>query len=167
MSSSPTENPIIITAAAPGDIPAMLELFDCYAQRQLMLPRTAEDLAANIGNFIVAKDSQSKLVGAVALRPYEHGFFEVRSLAVADGNIGCGIGTRLVSTLLEKAKALIPPASCVFVFTKRPNLFLRLGFTLTERQCFSDKILADCLQCPKYHQCDEIALEFPLPAAAN
>ncbi len=125
-----------------------------------MLPRTAEDLAQNIQNFIVARDENGSLVGTVALRPYENDYYEVRSLAVADSCVNGRVGSRLVAALLTKARQLTPPAYSVFVLTKRPNLFLRLGFKLAYRERFPAKIWADCRLCPKYDDCDETALEY-------
>ncbi len=153
---------IILGPATPADLPAMQALLDDYAQRQLMLPRTAEDLRANLGNFVVAKSSEGDFVGAAALRPFGDGYFEVRSLAVARGFINAGVGSRLVEALLAKARALTPPARCVFALTKRPNLFRRLGFRLAFRERFPAKIWADCRQCPKYDLCDETAVEYRL-----
>ncbi len=153
---------IILVPAAEADLPAMLSLFDDYAQRQLMLPRTEADLRANMGNFIVAKSAEGVFVGAAALRPFGEGYYEVRSLAVARGFINAGVGSRLVEALLAKARALEPPARCVFALTKRPNLFRRLGFRLAYRERFPAKIWADCRQCPKYELCDETAVEYRL-----
>ena len=156
------QNAIILATAVEADIPAMLSLFDDYAQRQLMLPRTEADLRVSLGNFVVAKSAGGVFVGAAALRPFGDGYFEVRSLAVARGFGNAGVGSRLVEALLAKARALNPPARCVFALTKRPNLFRRLGFQLAFRERFPAKIWADCRLCPKYDQCDETAVEYRL-----
>ena len=152
---------IQLMQATPEDIPAMLRLLDSYAQKQLVLPRTAADLQQNIQNFIVAHDG-ARLAGVAALRPYGDGFFEVRSLAVAHGYKNVGVGTRLVNALLEKARSIQPPAVKVFALTKRPHLFLRIGFRLALRERFPAKIWTDCLMCPKYNNCDETAVEYRL-----
>ena len=152
---------IVLRSAVPEDIPEMLKLLESYAQKQLVLPRTAVDLQQNIQNFVVARDGE-KLAGAVSLRPYGDGFFEVRSLAVAHGYKNAGVGTRLVQELLSRAKALNPPAVNVFALTKRPHLFQRLGFRIALRERFPGKIWTDCLLCPKYSNCDETAVEYRL-----
>ena len=156
-----SESQIQLCPAVAEDIPEMLKLLDSYAKKQQVLPRTASDLQQNIQNFIVARDGE-KLVGVAALRPYGDGFFEVRSLAVAHGYKNAGVGTRLVNALLEKAHALQPPAVKVFALTKRPHLFLRLGFQMAFRERFPAKIWTDCLLCPKYDHCDETAVEYRL-----
>ena len=156
-----SELQIQLAPAVPEDIPAMLRLLDSYVKKQLVLPRTASDLQQNIQNFVVAY-ADTKLVGVAALRPYGDGFFEVRSLAVAHGFKNAGVGTSLVKTLLAKARAIQPPAVKVFALTKRPHLFLRLGFQLALRERFPAKIWTDCLLCPKYNNCDETAVEYRL-----
>lgn len=153
--------PIQLCPAVTEDIPEMLRLLDSYAKKQQVLPRTAIDLQQNIQNFIVAR-LDTRLVGVASLRPYGDGFFEVRSLAVAHGYKNAGVGSRLVKALLDKARAVQPPAVKVFALTKRPHLFLRLGFRMAFRERFPAKIWTDCLLCPKYDHCDETAVEYRL-----
>lgn len=158
---------INLMPATVDDVPAMLELMEEHVKAQLMLPRTAEDLKQNIRNFIVAKTPEGKMAGTAALRPFGDGYFEVRSLAVAYDCLNAGVGSRLVEALLDKARELDPPAVSVFALTKRPNLFLRLGFKLAFRERFPAKIWTDCLSCPKYEFCDETAVEFKLNPRNN
>lgn len=141
----------------------MLALLDEYVRRQLVLPRTAEELQQNYRNFTVVCDkADGHLLGIAALRPFGDGFFEVRSLAVEDESQGKGVGSALVKALLERARSLQPPASCVFALTKRPHFFQGLGFQLAKREEFPAKIWLDCRQCPKFDCCDEIAVEYRL-----
>lgn len=153
---------IKLMPATIEDIPAMLALMEEHVKAQLMLPRTAEDLTEKISNFIVAKTPDGKLAGTAALRPFGDGYFEVRSLAVTCDCVNAGVGSKLVTAVLQKAQELDPPAVSVFALTKRPNLFLRLGFKLAFRERFPAKIWTDCLSCPKYELCDETAVEFKL-----
>ena len=149
--------------AALEDIQGILDLLEEYVRQQLVLPRTAEELQSNYRNFTVAVDGATgRIVGAVALRPFDGGYYEVRSLAVASEYSGTGLGSKLVTAVLERAKTLRPLAKCVFALTKRPNLFHRLGFRDAHHEAFPGKIWADCLQCPKYYCCDEVAVEYPL-----
>ena len=153
---------VTLTPASVQDIPDMLALMEEHVKAQLMLPRTADDLREKIGNFIVARTPEGKIAGTAALRPFGDGYFEVRSLAVDCNCVNAGIGSKLVAALLDKARKLNPPAVSVFALTKRPNLFLRLGFKLAFRERFPAKIWTDCLQCPKYDDCDETAVEYKL-----
>jgi amino-acid N-acetyltransferase len=46
----------------------------------------------------------------------------------------------------------------VFAFTYVPEFFARLGFEEVERGELPLKAWKDCLRCPKFHNCDEIAV---------
>ena len=158
-----SDSNILIRAAAPSDIPAMLTLLEPDVQQKTVLRRTPEDLLACLGNFLLAADRASgALLALGALRPYGNGIFEVRSLAVACSLVQTGIGTRLVQALLEKGRAMAPPARCVFALTKAPAFFERLGFSLAAKEKFPDKIWLDCRACPKRDCCDEVAVEYLL-----
>ncbi len=160
---STSSDNILIRPAAPDDIPAMLALLEPYVQQKLVLRRTPEDLLACIGNFLLAADAATGALQALgALRPYGGGIFEVRSLAVECTQVHSGIGTQLVQALLEKGRRLSPPAKCIFALTKAPAFFEHLGFTQAAKEKFPDKIWLDCRACPKYHCCDEVAVEYEL-----
>jgi amino-acid N-acetyltransferase len=46
----------------------------------------------------------------------------------------------------------------LFAFTYVPQFFARLGFEEVERGELPLKAWKDCLRCPKFHNCDEIAV---------
>ena len=54
--SSPLKQPQrpVVRPAIRGDIDAILELVSAYAAEGLMLPRTREQVAMNIDNYVVA-----------------------------------------------------------------------------------------------------------------
>ena len=120
-----------------------------------MLPRTEFEMSENIRDFSVAYIGL-QLVGCGALHYYTPTSGEVRSLAV-DPNIKArGIGKRVVQAL-EK-EALENELHAIFAFTYVPEFFRRLGFQEVERGELPLKVWKDCLRCPKFHCCDEIAV---------
>ncbi len=147
-----------IREARESDIPQILGLLDEFVKLQVILPRDPEEMRRNYPNFVVAFDEAGKLVGAGALRPHGEGLFEVRSLAVSLPCQGSGLGSLLVEALLERARAMTSPVRCVFTLTKRPHFFQQLGFQIAPKGDFPEKIWADCLACPKFNCCDEVAL---------
>ena len=157
-----TSSNILIRPAVLEDIPSILGLAEEFVIRQILLPRSAEELRENYRNFLVACDFSGAVIGMGALRPFGDGLFEVRSLAVSPEHQGGGIGGKIVQALLERARAMTPPASCVFTLTKRPHFFEMLGFVPRPKEAFPVKIWADCRICPKRECCDETALEFRL-----
>ncbi|MDR2055853.1 MAG: hypothetical protein LBQ10_08315, partial [Desulfovibrio sp.] len=45
--------------------------------------------------------------------------------------------------------------------------FINLGFTVVEKDVLPQKIWADCVNCPKYPDCDEIAVLLDISGNKN
>lgn len=144
-----------LRGAVPRDVPRLLALINGYAALGLLLPRTEASLRAKLGDFTVA-ESGGRLVGAGALTELGSGLGEVRSLAVTEDAGGLGIGHALVERLMEQAAGR--GFREVLALTRRESFFSRLGFTVTERERFADKLRVDCAACPKNLCCDEVAM---------
>ncbi|MBO4512185.1 MAG: GNAT family N-acetyltransferase, partial [Victivallales bacterium] len=138
-----------------SDVPAMVRSFAPFVLKQQILPRSEADIAASLDDFIIARKG-GRIIGTVALRDFGNGLEEVRTLTVASECEGRGLGTRLVSAVIELARAR--NAGRIFTLTMRPNIFLRLGFFVVSLMRFPAKVQNDCLACPKKEQCDEVAL---------
>jgi len=50
----------------------------------------------------------------------------------------------------------------VFALTVVPVFFEKLGFQQAPREKFPIKVFQDCVGCPKYSCCDEVAVSFEL-----
>jgi len=137
------------------DIHPLLKLINGYASEGIMLPRTEFEMSENIRDFSVAYAGQ-QLVGCGALHYYTPTSGEVRSLAVEPSIKARGIGRRVVEAL-EK-EALENDLHAIFAFTYVPDFFRRLGFQEVERGELPLKVWKDCLRCPKFQCCDEIAV---------
>lgn len=144
-----------IRRASLRDIGPMLELINSYAAEQIMLPRTPFEMAENIRDFVVAW-SGGRLAGCGALHFYSPFSGEVRSLAVAPDAQGGGVGRRIVEAL--EVEALENDLESLFAFTYVPGFFRKLGFEQVGRDDLPLKAWKDCLRCPKFHACDEIAM---------
>jgi amino-acid N-acetyltransferase len=145
----------VVRRATLPDIAPMLDLINSYAARQIMLPRTEFEMAENIRDFVVAWDN-GDLVGCGALHFYTPSNGEVRSLAVAPGSKARGIGRRIVDALEVEARQ--NGLESLFAFTYVPGFFSRLGFLEVDRGELPLKAWKDCLRCPKFQACDEIAM---------
>jgi len=141
--------------ASLTDIPALLELINAYAAKGIMLPRTEFEMAENIRDFLVAFDA-ARLVGCGALHFYTATSGEVRSLAVDPSVKTKGIGRALVEALEDEARA--NELHSIFAFTYVPGFFGKLGFEEVDRGELPLKAWKDCLRCPKFQACDEIAV---------
>jgi N-acetylglutamate synthase-like GNAT family acetyltransferase len=86
---------------------------------------------------------------------------EIRSLVIKSGYQGQGIGRRIVDMLLEEAEAL--QVRRVFALTRKPGFFMKIGFSLTKIEKLPRKVRHDCVFCPVFHACDEVAVLLTLP----
>lgn len=150
-----TETAVAVRKASMRDIPPLLELINSYAGRGIMLPRTEFEISENIRDFSVAYDG-AELMGCGALHFYTPVSAEVRSLAVRPETKGQGIGRALVESLENEARE--NELEVIFAFTYVPQFFAKVGFHETERGELPLKAWKDCLRCPKFHSCDEIAV---------
>jgi amino-acid N-acetyltransferase len=138
-----------------GDIAPLLRLINDYAANGVMLPRTEFDVSENIRDFSVI-NSGTDLIACGALHFYTPTMAEVRSLAVDPRWKSHGVGRRMVEALLDEARQFSLDA--VFAFTYVPGFFRKLGFDEVERGELPLKAWKDCLRCPKFQCCDEIAM---------
>ena len=142
-----------------SDADAIAELLRPYAEQDIILPRSADDIRLCIANFIVAEDG-GRIVGAVALRDFGDGLEEIRSLAVHADYAGAGVGSKLIAQALELARSR--HSRRAFALTLRPRLFERMGFKLVEKDLFPQKVWSDCAECRKRDRCDEVAVVLDL-----
>src|SRR3984885_6482907 len=146
---------IDVRKAAMQDIPPLLDLINGYAAKGIMLARTEFEMSENMRDFMVAY-AGSQLVGCGALHFYSPTVGEIRSLAVAESHKTHGIGRLIVDSLVYEAK--LYGLDAAFAFTYVPGFFARVGFNEVERGELPLKAWKDCLRCPKFHACDEIAV---------
>lgn len=159
-----TEIAVAVRKASMRDIPNMLALINSYAANGIMLPRTEFEMSENIRDFSVAYD-RDLLVGCGALHFYTPTSAEVRSLAVLPAVKQHGIGRAVVEAL--EAEARENDLHSIFAFTYVPRFFTKLGFSEVERGELPLKAWKDCLRCPKFQNCDEIAVLKRLKSAVG
>ncbi|MBX3052369.1 MAG: GNAT family N-acetyltransferase [Caldilineaceae bacterium] len=151
---------VAIRQAQPGDIPEVVEMINGFASRNLMLPRTPEAMAKTLPDWLVAvereEDRGDVLLGCGSLVALTPELAEVRSLAVHERGQGKGVGSLVVENLVGLAKAR--EFSQVCALTLREEFFQRLGFEIVDRWSISPKLWQECIYCPKFHRCDEVAV---------
>src|SRR6202790_5866976 len=146
---------LTIKKAAMRDIGPLLNLINDYAANGIMLPRTEFEMSENIRDFSVAYLGE-RLAGCGALHFYTPTSGEVRSLAVDPHLKTRGVGRRIVEAL--EAEAVENQLHAIFAFTYVPDFFRKVGFQEVERGALPLKVWKDCLRCPKFQCCDEIAM---------
>jgi amino-acid N-acetyltransferase len=139
-----------IRAATIADASAIHSLIAQYAAKDLLLPRTREDVAREIETFVVCEDSRV-VVGCLSLAEYRSDLAEIRSVAVAPEKASQGIGSKLVQRALHDAQSR--GISRVLAVTGTPQFFSRLGFAAAEPDVMSAKVERDCIGCSKARAC--------------
>ena len=153
---SPTVGAGLVTRkAVMHDIPPILDLINAYAAQGIMLPRTEFELSEAIRDFTVVTLG-GELLGCGALHFYTPTLGEIRSLAVHQRAKTRGVGRELVDALVEEAQEY--ELDAVFAFTYVVDFFRKVGFHEVERGALPLKAWKDCVRCPKFQACDEIAV---------
>ena len=135
------------------------QLLLIYAKDGQLLGRSLADIYETIRDFYVYEED-GRVLGVGALEICWEDLAEVRSLAVAPGQQGKGIGRQIVQSCLDEAREL--GIKRVFALTYQPEFFKRLGFADIEKAELPQKIWGDCLKCVKFPDCDEFALAIEL-----
>jgi amino-acid N-acetyltransferase len=147
--------PLTVRKAAMRDIRPILDLINGYAAKGIMLPRTEFELSEAIRDFTVVMAGKD-LLGCGALHFYSPTVAEIRSLAVHERAKKLGVGRKLVDALVAEADQY--ELGAVFAFTYVVEFFNKVGFHQVERGALPLKAWKDCVRCPKFQACDEIAV---------
>lgn len=142
-------------AATAADIPAINNLLKHYAAMGELLPRTTADVEKNLPHFIVI-EVDSNIIACGSLEHFTPELAEIRSLMVSEEHKGLGLGRVVVAALIQRAKA--SPTQRVMALTYVPEFFHKLGFVTVSKEIFPEKIWGICVNCYKFHNCDEIAV---------
>ncbi len=141
------------------DVTQMHQLINYFADKDEMLARPLSELYENIRDYFVVRQGE-RVIACAALRVSWSDLAEIKSLAVAEDSQRKGIGDRLIESCLKEAKELGIPM--VFCLTYKPAFFEKHGFTQIDKMDLPRKIWTECYRCPKFPDCDEVALTYHL-----
>ena len=143
-----------VRQATLADVDSLMDMIEYWAKQGQNLPRKRNDIIRGIQTFAVCvKDD--KVVGCACLYVYDSGLAEIRSLGVSPVIQRQGQGRAIVNYLLKRASKMF--IQRVFVLTRSPEFFSKVGFQKTVIEALPEKILKDCENCPKREKCDEVA----------
>jgi amino-acid N-acetyltransferase len=137
------------------DVPQIHKMINGFADRGQMLPRPLSEIYESIRDFFVIRDSD-EVIACAALHVSWSDLAEIRSVAVTEKSQGRGIGAALVAACLKEADEL--GIKTVFCFTYQPEFFRKHRFNEIDKMELPRKVWTDCFRCPKFPNCDEIAL---------
>ncbi len=145
----------MIRKAKITDAQDIVAIINNFADEGLMLPRALNEVYEQLRDFFVCEREET-IVGCAALHISWEGLGEIRSLAVKKDYQKEGLGRSLVQHCLEEARDL--GMERVFALTYVPSFFKRFGFEECPKEELPHKVWTDCLKCPKFPNCDEIAV---------
>jgi len=148
-----------VDKAKINDVPQMHQLINYFADKEEMLPRALSEIYENIRDFFVLREND-QLNGCVALHVAWADIAEIKSLAVSEDKHEQGLGSSLIQACLDEARDLGIPT--IFCLTYKPAFFEKHGFVQVDKSQLPRKVWGECYRCPKFPDCDEVALIYKL-----
>jgi amino-acid N-acetyltransferase len=145
-----------VEKAKINDAPRIHELVNRFANKGEMLPRALSEIYENLRDFFVIRDRDKQVIGCVAIHVTWADLAEIKSLAVSDDKQAKGLGSILVEACLDEAKELGIPT--IFCLTYKPAFFEKHNFRQVDKMELPRKVWSECYRCPKFPDCDEVAL---------
>lgn len=175
-----------IRKAITDDVKTIHKILNHYANQGLLLPRSLSELYDHVRDYYVLDSGDREIQVPVDEnpliaddgRPADSGdrgqiiqgvcglnicwedLAEIKSLAVSESWKGKGFGLQLVQACLEEAHFF--GLKKVFTLTYIPEFFIKIGFKPVDKSALPHKIWSDCLNCPKFPDCDENSLMMDL-----
>ncbi len=152
--TSPTA--VACRKARIGDVPVMHRLINEHAESGVMLGRPLSELYENLRDFWVVDGEDGIVVACCALHINWADLAEVRSLAVVKRFQRRGLGSTLVAACLEESRNM--GLHRVYALTREAPFFESIGFTQIGVNELPRKVWGECIRCPKFPECDEVAV---------
>jgi len=134
---------VLIRPAQTGDVRAIRGMVDAYAPNGRLLSKATVTLYEDVQEFLVA-DAGDEVVGCGALHVMWEDLAEVRTLAVHPDYRRSGVGSKILSAQLERAKNL--GIKRVFCLTFETEFFGRHGFVEIEGAPVEHAVFEQLLQ---------------------
>ncbi len=141
------------------DATQMHKLINYFADKDEMLARPLSEIYENIRDYFVVKQGK-RIIACAALHVMWSDLAEIKSVVVAEDSQRQGIGDQLVEACLQETRELGIPT--VFCLTYKPVFFEKFGFTQLDKMELPRKVWTECYRCPKFPNCDEVALIYHL-----
>jgi len=146
-----------IAKANVTDATKIHHIVNYFAGQGCMLALALSDIYEGIRDYYVATSDDGDVIGCAALHVSWINLAEIRSLAVKESDQLHGIASSLINACIDEANTL--GINSVFCLSQSPDFFLKKGFRLTDKNELPSKIWTDCYRCPKYPNCDSVALQ--------
>jgi amino-acid N-acetyltransferase len=149
----------MLRKASIGDIRKIHAIINLSAGMGEMLARSLGELYDNMRDYFVYEED-GEILGTSALHVCWEDLAEIRSLCVVESARMKGIGRKLVDVCLKEAREF--GIGKAFLLTYQHEFFSKCGFQVVDKKDLPQKIWSDCIKCPKFPECDEIAMMISL-----
>jgi amino-acid N-acetyltransferase len=150
---------IIYRKSLLKDVSSIKSILDSYAEKRKLLSRSYQYILENIKDFHVAT-IDDKVVGMCSLKIASIDLAEIKSLAVIEELATQGIGKTLVLNAMDEG--ILLGIKKFFALTYVPNFFIKMGFKEIDKETLPHKIWTECVHCPFFPNCNEIAVSFSI-----
>ena len=155
---------LTVEAARPADAELIHALVTYWADKGDMLHRPLSEVFDAIRDFKVAR-LDGQFIGCGSLHIMGADLAEVRSLAVRDDVQLRGVGAAIVDACIDDARSY--GIDRVFALTYRPGFFEKQGFRVANVMEFPQKVWNECVRCPFFANCKEVAVLKDLRESAD
>ena len=128
----------IVRPALDGDVDDILALIEPHAAVGAMLPRSREQVVADLPAYVVVTDDRDRVQACAALYEYSPNLAEVGSVAVANDVRGRGLGSLAVRGV--EALARQRGIEELFALTRSEGFFESLGYAPTSVARYPEKL---------------------------
>ena len=148
-----------IEPATLRDMDSVHELVTSFANRNEMLHRPLSELYENFRDYFVVKD-EGRVVACGSVHVVWNDLAEIKAVGVREEYQSQGWGKRMIAQCMEAAREM--GIATVFVLTHKTGYYDQLGFEEINVTSLPRKVWGECLRCPKFPNCNEIAMVYHL-----
>ena len=146
----------MIRKARISDAKRIQNIVNIYAEEKKMLSRSLNNIYEHIRDFFVYEDDNGQIQGCCAIHVVWEDLAEIKAMAVTKENCGKGIAKDMVNACIEEGIEM--GVKRFFALTYVDDFFKKLGFEIIDRDDLPHKVWRECINCPKFPDCDEIAV---------
>lgn len=128
----------VVRPATPKDAGAIAELVSSFVADGLMLPRTKDQILANIDSYVVAARRGGSVVACAALEEFSPSLAEVACVAVSRSEHGNGLGSLVVLGVEQLARTR--EIEELFAMSLSDRFFLSLGYNVASISRYPEKL---------------------------
>ena len=137
------DSAIAVRAARTADVRAIRELVRPLAESRVLVSKDAVTYYESVQQFRVA-EVEGVVVGCGALHVMWEDLAEIRTLAVAPAAVKRGVGSAILTALVDDARDL--GVQRLFCLTFEVEFFTRHGFTSIDGQAVEPEVYAELVR---------------------